>query len=483
VNENKTKAQLIEERTTLRSEFGKMKASCQAFAAEKQKYEAFIENVEDSCFEVDLNGRYVFFNGALCQHSGYSREELLQGVWRQQMGSKEMARETINIYQQVLRTGEPVQIITHDLRKKDGTVYSAELYNDIYRTGKTTTLYDFEMARKDGETRFLDVTLGRMHDNERKPIGFRGVAKDVTERKKAEEVLERYKEFIENIDDGCFEMDLRGRYTFVNDAMCRRSGYTREELFALVSGRRYADMEDRKRVYPIFGEVLKSGKPPKIVYEYLKKSGEVYNIENVISLMRDSKGNPIGFRGISRDVTERFKMEREQERYRNFLDSIDDYCFESDLDGNLIFANVKALKLFGIKREQMHQRRINFRDCLSQKRVDKYDQTYSDVYQTGTPAVLYDLEFISPQGKKRYVDLSISLIRDDAGKPAGFRMIARDVTKRKEMEDEQEKLKQKLSQSEKWEAIGTLAGGIAHDFNNLLMGIQGYTSLILFMSN
>lgn len=97
--ENKTKAQLIEELTALRSEFGKMKASCQAFAAEKQKYEAFIENVEDSCFEVDLNGRYVFFNDALCQHSGYSREELLQGVWRQQMGSKEMARETINIYQ------------------------------------------------------------------------------------------------------------------------------------------------------------------------------------------------------------------------------------------------------------------------------------------------------------------------------------------------------------------------------------------------
>lgn len=416
------------------------------------RYHNFIENIDDICFENDLRGTVTFFNNAMCKISNLSPEELHNTNYRQLYSEDTVAR----IY--------PV-------------------YNDIYRTGKKTTLYDFEMTRKDGETRLLDVTVGRMHDNEGKPIGFRGVAKDVTERKKAEEVLERYKEFVENIDDGCFEMDFRGRYTFVNDTMCRRSGYTREELFALVPGRRYADMEDRKRVYPIFGEVLKSGISRKIVYEYLKKNGEVYNIENAISLMRDPKGNPIGFRGISRDVTERFKMEREQERYRNFLDNIDDYCFESDLDGNLIFANEETLKLFGIKREQMQQGEINFRDCLSQKRADKYDQTYSDVYQTGTPAVLYDLEFTFLQGEKRYVDLSISLIRDDADKPAGFRMIARDVTKRKEMEDEQEKLKQKLSQSEKWEAIGTLAGGIAHDFNNLLMGIQGYTSLILFMSN
>jgi PAS domain S-box-containing protein len=68
---------------------------------------------------------------------------------------------------------------------------------------------------------------------------------------------------------------------------------------------------------------------------------------------------------------------------------------------------------------------------------------------------------------------------DPAGRGIGFVHVVRDITSRKTMEEEREKLQTQLLQAQKMEAIGTLAGGIAHDFNNILAGIQGYISILL----
>jgi PAS domain S-box-containing protein len=101
-----------------------------------------------------------------------------------------------------------------------------------------------------------------------------------------------------------------------------------------------------------------------------------------------------------------------------------------------------------------------------QEERKKLYQAFNQVYKTGEPTKEFDWEVIRKDGTKRYIEASISLIKNSSGQPTGFRGIVRDVTERKRME--QERIK-----TEKLQSIGILAGGLAHDFNNLLTSILG----------
>jgi CheY-like chemotaxis protein len=106
-------------------------------------------------------------------------------------------------------------------------------------------------------------------------------------------------------------------------------------------------------------------------------------------------------------------------------------------------------------------------------------KVFQNVYITGKPSESLEWETIRPDGEKRYLEISASLMKNSEGQPSGFRGIARDVTRQRLDREEKERLEGRLQQSQKMEAIGTLAGGIAHDFNNILTSIIGYAELAL----
>jgi len=152
-------------------------------------------------------------------------------------------------------------------------------------------------------------------------IEFQSVGRDITERKRAEEALreseEKYRTILENIEDGYYEVDLAGNLTFFNDSLCRMLGYPPDELVGL-NNREFMDDETARSVYQIFSEVSRTGKPAKAVdWELVRKDKDRRFIEASVSLISDSTGKPVGFRGVARDVTERKQTEqklRRQER-------------------------------------------------------------------------------------------------------------------------------------------------------------------------
>jgi two-component system sensor histidine kinase/response regulator len=165
--------------------------------------------------------------------------------------------------------------------------------------------------RKDGRTIYADInTTSVLIDGRKCNVGF---FTDISERRQAEEALrrseEKYRTIIENIEDGYYEVDLAGNITFFNESLCRMTGVTKDELRGM-NNLKYMDERTGKEVYKVFNAVYKTGNPVKgFGYEITVKDGSKKYVETSIALIKNTEGQPLGFRGILRDITERMQTE------------------------------------------------------------------------------------------------------------------------------------------------------------------------------
>lgn len=133
------------------------------------------------------------------------------------------------------------------------------------------------------------------------------------------------------------------------------------------------------------------------------------------------------------------ELKKSEEKFRNMLDTIEDGYYEVDVMGNLISCNDALCKIAGLPREKLVG--MNNREYTSPETANKMFQVFNKVYQTKEPTKEFDWEIIRTNGSKRYVEASVSLVRDSKGQGVGFRGIVRDITERKRAE---EKLKSLL---------------------------------------
>ena len=179
--------------------------------------------------------------------------------------------------------------------------------------GKSSDAYEYRFIRKNNEVMWvLEMVTSIVYKGERATLGS---FLDITERKKMEEAVrqseERYRNIMEGIEEGYYEVDLAGNLTFFNDSMCKSLGYSKEELMGM-NNRQYTDQENAKRLFQAFNQVYRTGKPGRgFDHEIIRKDGTKRYVEGSIVLQKDSSGNPIGFRGIVRDITERKRTEQQ----------------------------------------------------------------------------------------------------------------------------------------------------------------------------
>lgn len=116
--------------------------------------------------------------------------------------------------------------------------------------------------------------------------------------------------FLENIQDGYLEVDLKGNFSWFNESVIKILGYTKEELSSM-NYRDVLDKDNAEKVLNIFSEAYKTGEIIKTFdYVVIRKDGNQRNMEITVSLKTDQHGNPDGFMGIGRDVTERIQAEQ-----------------------------------------------------------------------------------------------------------------------------------------------------------------------------
>ncbi|HNT91400.1 MAG TPA: PAS domain S-box protein [Smithellaceae bacterium] len=182
--------------------------------------------------------------------------------------------------------------------------------------GETISAKIYEFMAKDGTIKIGEVSGSPIMRNGQ-VTGFVSIARDITDRRRMEDELrnsaQKYRTILEDMNDMYYELDLKGNMTFFNKALLSLTARSPEELQGM-NFRDYMSSEGSEDALKIFGEIYKTGKPRLFVNEIVTKTGEVKYFESQAGLLLDENKQPIGFRGIARDITDRKKAQDERDQ-------------------------------------------------------------------------------------------------------------------------------------------------------------------------
>jgi PAS domain S-box-containing protein len=392
------------------------------------------EMLPEAVFETDPDFNLTFANRRAFELFRYSREDFSQGL-------------------------NGVDMLAPEERKRA-----------LENFRKQTSFEDFEAfeykgIRKDGSTFPMLFRLNSIIEKNAL-IGYRGVIVDITERKRAEEALQKsenkYRTIINESPVGILYFDQEGTILECNKKFVTIIGSSYESLIGMNMLRQLKDVNMIQAVKQALrdGESFYEG-----LYSSVTAEKKTY-VKVLFKGIRHEGDEVTSCVGLVEDISEQRIAEEEQRiserRYRTLFDQATDAFFLVDRQtGRYLDANKAAEKITG-------------RSLMELKQLTTHDVTPSGssarlrlIAGSEKSEKLGQVTYVRPDGQKRIAALRTAPLDD--GIVIG---IARDITDELAMENH-------LRQAQKMEAIGTLAGGIAHDFNNILSAIIGYAELLL----
>jgi PAS domain S-box-containing protein len=420
-----------------------------ALRKSEEHFRQITENASDILFIVDDRGTITYVTPSVERMVGFRPDEL---------------------------TGTSV----FDLFMPDELPRALEEFGLALETGDVAIPNIFRIRHRDGSERVMEgVGKNLMHHPA--IAGFVTMVRDVTDQRRAEEALrqseERFRLIMDNIRDTVWLMDMNLQTTWISPSVQQKRGFTLEELRVLPLERHLVPGSLQTALEMIGQNLLpeRLADPREDItvaaeMEFYRKDGSTFWADTVITLLRDGEGVPTGFLGLSRDTTERRRMEealrKSEENYR--------LLFETAGEGVMIvqgdrvrLANPALVRLLGYPAEvlttQPFVRFIHPADAAMVYNRHAQRMHGEDV-ETG-----YSFRSVTSNGTEKWLEIHSQRITWE-GAPASLSFVM-DITERKRLEE-------RLARVEKMEALGTLAGGVAHDLNNVLGVLVGYAELL-----
>ncbi|MBU2517507.1 MAG: PAS domain S-box protein, partial [Proteobacteria bacterium] len=384
-------------------------------------------------------GRYLEVNEAFCQVTGYSRQEALNktstelGLWESPSD-----RETIR---RLMQRDGSLRNHPVNFKMKDGQVRQF--------------LWSSEMVELGPEPLMISVHL------------------DVTDLRRAQRALgdseARFRSVVENSLAGIYVIQ-KGKWVYVNPRLVSMLGYAKPEDLKERAPWESVHPDDRAMVVDR-AWMRQDHQVDQRHYSFRagRADGKMIWLEALDALAM-YQGRP-AIMGNVVDITQRKATEealtQSEEQYRLLVENAQDAIYILQ-DGLFVFANPETERLTGYTAEEL--RSIDFKRLINPDHLDKVSQRYAHRLAGEPTPTDYPIRILARDGGDRWIQTKGILITWK-GQPA-LLYISRDITQQRAMEGQ-------LRQSQKLEAVGTLAGGIAHDFNNILAAIMGYAELSL----
>ncbi len=259
-----------------------------------------------------------------------------------------------------------------------------------------------------------------------------GVARDITERKRAEEALrnseEHFRTLFESATDGIFIANPEGGFEHVNTLGGRMIGYAPEELLGNLNITDIVAPEEIARVAPEVGR-LRVGEVTRSEWQFRRKDGTLFLGEINGTILPD--GRSLGF---LRDITERKRAEdalRESEdRYRDLFEHSQNLICIHDLQGQILSANPAFARLVDSSASDSIIE-TNLRDILAPKARDQFEAYIAAIRRDGSASGLASIQTVS--GEQRILEYNNTLRTEGVANPV-VRGIAHDITERKRAE-------------------------------------------------
>ena len=329
-----------------------------------------------------------------------------------------------------------------------------------------------QLVGRDGKKLWVSTDKVPVCNQNGQVVGVIVMAHDITMTKSKDENIRTLAAIVEDSGDAIISKTLDGHILSWNLAAEQMFGYTASEIIGrplkiLFPPDRYVE-EDEKMNRVAGGDIT-----PRFETVRIRKDGQRIDVAVTISPIKDSDGNVVGVSRIIRDITDRKRaidaLRESETRFRELAEYIDEVFWIADPEeAKKLYISPAYERIWGITCQSAYEKPHMWLDAIRPGDRDRVIRALEIKRTQGT----YDEEYriIRPDGTERCIRDRAFPVRDAAGAIRRWVGVAEDVTKYRNLEEQ-------LRQTQKMEAIGTLAGGIAHDFNNTLAAINGYTEL------
>lgn len=292
------------------------------------------------------------------------------------------------------------------------------------------------------------------------------------------ESRERYRDMVESMSDGYYEVDKNGRITYVNGSLCRIVKQKKNEMIGK-NFREYTSVNDAKKINRVIGEAFETGKGiSSLEWDLIKDGSDKIPVEMSVSVIKDQHDELSGFRGTVRDVTERKMAEEElresKERYRSIFEDANEGIFQSTPDGKLIMANYTMARILGYKSpDQLISSVVRIADTIfmDHERKDEFARLMNEY------GFVRRFEAQSRKTDDNIIQVSINAqtVKDSSGKILYYQGVIEDITQKKH--NEELKMAMNVAEKSNMEKSKFLAN-ISHEIRTPMNAILGFTELL-----
>ena len=373
----------------------------------EERFRSLVEATSDWIWEVDANGTYTYAGPRVKDLLGYEPSEVI--------GKK------------------PFDFMPTEEAKRVADEFTA-----IVKSGRPFSSLENLKLRKDGRMVMIETSGVPIFDSEGKLRGYRGIDRDITERKQAEEALRKseaqYRLLFENANEA-IAVVCEGKLCFVNPKHNEIGGYSEDEL----TSRPFVDFvhpDDREMIIERHEQRLK-GEPSPGVYpiRILDKDGNTKWMEvNTVLISWEDKPATLTF---SDDITKRKlaedALQTSEEKKRAMFEAAAEGIAVTDIEGNVLETNEAAVRMYrGSNKEELVGR--NGFELVSPKDLARSTEDFNMILREGHIGTR-EYTFLRKDGTEYPGEVNVSLIRDASGKPSTVICISRDITERKRMEE------------------------------------------------